>query len=123
MGGAPAPRSTPRGASRSEGSVEIVRWLAEAKGGDAASLGGKGANLAELIRLGMPVPDGFAITTEAYAAHAARCGLADALAPALSRGDFRAAEAAARDLLGGASVGAPLRSAVVAAYHRMGAPP
>ena len=28
-------------------------------------LGGKGANLAEMTRLGMPVPQGFTITTEA----------------------------------------------------------
>ena len=28
-------------------------------------LGGKGANLSEMKRLGLPVPDGFTITTEA----------------------------------------------------------
>ena len=28
-------------------------------------LGGKGANLAEMTRLGLPVPPGFTITTEA----------------------------------------------------------
>ncbi|HEY9290456.1 MAG TPA: PEP/pyruvate-binding domain-containing protein [Microlunatus sp.] len=31
-----------------------------------AVAGGKGANLGELIKIGMPVPDGFVITTEAY---------------------------------------------------------
>ena len=36
--------------------------------GDASMrnlLGGKGANLAEMTRLGMPVPQGFTVTTEA----------------------------------------------------------
>lgn len=36
--------------------------------GDASMrnlLGGKGANLAEMTRLGLPVPQGFTITTEA----------------------------------------------------------
>ena len=36
--------------------------------GDASMrnlLGGKGANLAEMTKLGMPVPQGFTITTEA----------------------------------------------------------
>ncbi len=36
--------------------------------GDASMvdlLGGKGANLAEMTRLGLPVPPGFTITTEA----------------------------------------------------------
>ncbi|MDR2336582.1 MAG: pyruvate,phosphate dikinase, partial [Candidatus Nomurabacteria bacterium] len=32
-----------------------------------ALLGGKGANLAEMTNLGMPVPRGFTITTEACA--------------------------------------------------------
>ena len=30
-------------------------------------LGGKGANLAEMTNIGLPVPQGFTITTEAYA--------------------------------------------------------
>lgn len=28
-------------------------------------LGGKGANLSEMIKLGLPVPEGFTVTTEA----------------------------------------------------------
>jgi pyruvate, orthophosphate dikinase len=36
---------------------------------DTALLGGKGANLAELVRLGLPVPPGFVITTEACVAY------------------------------------------------------
>jgi pyruvate,orthophosphate dikinase len=32
---------------------------------DQDLLGGKGANLAEMTRLGLPVPPGFTITTEA----------------------------------------------------------
>ena len=45
------------------------------KGGDASMktlLGGKGANLAEMSNLGLPVPPGFTITTEVcngYYAH------------------------------------------------------
>jgi rifampicin phosphotransferase len=35
---------------------------------DVSSAGGKGANLGELVRAGLPVPDGFVITTAAYAA-------------------------------------------------------
>ena len=29
-------------------------------------LGGKGANLAEMTNLGMPIPQGFTVTTEAW---------------------------------------------------------
>ena len=32
-------------------------------------LGGKGANLAEMVRIGLPVPPGFTVTTEACSAY------------------------------------------------------
>ncbi|MGP3910138.1 PEP/pyruvate-binding domain-containing protein [Nonomuraea sp. 10N515B] len=35
---------------------------------DLATVGGKGASLARLVRAGLPVPDGFHVTTEAYRA-------------------------------------------------------
>src|SRR6267154_327024 len=37
---------------------------ADGNGGMKALLGGKGANLAEMTRIGLPVPPGFTITTE-----------------------------------------------------------
>src|SRR5512137_1085304 len=46
------------------GSWEGVRGL----------LGGKGANLAEMTRIGVPVPPGFTVTTEACNAYLARGG-------------------------------------------------
>ena len=39
-------------------------------------LGGKGANLAEMTRIGLPVPDGFTITTEACVAYLREDGTA-----------------------------------------------
>ncbi|HWE25609.1 MAG TPA: PEP/pyruvate-binding domain-containing protein, partial [Myxococcales bacterium] len=42
---------------------------------DLAIAGGKGANLGELIRAGFPVPDGFVITTNAYAAAASAASI------------------------------------------------
>ena len=46
------------------GSWDAVRGL----------LGGKGANLAEMVRIGVPVPPGFTITTEACNAYLAHGG-------------------------------------------------
>ena len=34
---------------------------------DLATAGGKAANLGQLVRAGFPVPDGFVVTTDAYA--------------------------------------------------------
>ena len=45
-----------------------TKWVYMFKEGDATMrnlLGGKGANLAEMTNLGLPVPQGFTITTEA----------------------------------------------------------
>ncbi len=44
------------------------KWVYLFKEGDASMrnlLGGKGANLAEMTNIGLPVPQGFTITTEA----------------------------------------------------------
>lgn len=46
-------------------SKKYVYLFSEADGKDRALFGGKGANLAEMTKLGMPVPQGFTITTEA----------------------------------------------------------
>ncbi len=43
----------------------FVYLFKDADGNDRNLLGGKGANLAEMTHLGMPVPQGFTITTEA----------------------------------------------------------
>lgn len=45
--------------------TKYVYLFEEADGGNKAMFGGKGANLAEMTKLGMPVPPGFTITTEA----------------------------------------------------------
>ena len=38
-------------------------------------LGGKGAHLAEMVRIGVPVPCGFTVTTEACTAYLAAAGI------------------------------------------------
>ncbi len=48
--------------------MSTVLGLRELGRDDVARAGGKGANLGELIKAGFDVPDGFVLTTEAYAA-------------------------------------------------------
>src|SRR6202000_2832403 len=63
-----SPRSRARGIRMSEASGRFVYGFGGgAADGDAGMknlLGGKGANLAEMSNLGLPVPPGFSITTE-----------------------------------------------------------
>ena len=46
-------------------SHKYVYLFSEGNGSMRELLGGKGANLAEMTNLGLPVPEGFTITTEA----------------------------------------------------------
>jgi pyruvate,water dikinase len=60
----------------------LVLPLASVGSADLAEVGGKGANLGELMRAGLPVPPGFVVTTDAYAAVAHTVGLDAKLAAA-----------------------------------------
>ena len=71
----------------------MTKWVytfgdgaAEGHAGDRNLLGGKGANLAEMCRLGLPVPPGFTITTELCNWYYAN---GNAYPPALTRTRFR----------------------------------
>ena len=49
--------------------TKYVYDFSEGNGSMRELLGGKGANLAEMVRLGLPVPQGFIVTTEACQAY------------------------------------------------------
>ena len=49
-----------------DGDTALVVDLAELSADSVAAVGGKAANLGELIRAGFDVPPGFCVTTEAY---------------------------------------------------------
>jgi phosphohistidine swiveling domain-containing protein len=63
---------------------EIV-WLGRPASTDPALVGAKAARLAQLVAAGFPVPEGFVVTTEAFARHAGGDrALADSLVSALA---------------------------------------
>ena len=50
----------------------MAKWVYKFSEGNASMrnlLGGKGANLAEMTGLGMPIPQGFTVTTDAACLH------------------------------------------------------
>jgi len=55
----------------------FVRWLSELSKDDVVLVGGKGANLAEMYNLGLPVPPAFVVTSEAYSYFLEQTGLAE----------------------------------------------
>jgi rifampicin phosphotransferase len=56
----------------------MICWLHEVDERHVGRVGGKGANLGRLLRLGLPVPPGFVVTTQAYRAVVASTDLAAA---------------------------------------------
>ncbi len=46
--------------------MDLVKWFEELDKRDVAQAGGKGANLGEMTKAGLPVPPGFVVTAEAY---------------------------------------------------------
>jgi rifampicin phosphotransferase len=84
---------------------------------DLSSAGGKGANLGELVRAGLPVPDGFVITTAAYAAAVQSLDLA--IADRLADDD----SASLRADVEAVSTPANLRAEITDSYAALGAGP
>jgi pyruvate,water dikinase len=79
--------------------MRLVAWLTEFGRDDGALAGGKGANLGELLRAGLPVPPGFVVTTAAYRQFVAVNSLQpriEQLAQAATPGQVGTLESAAR---------------------------
>ena len=57
--------------------IDIVRTFADIGREDVPLVGGKGANLGEMTRTGLPVPPGFVLTIQAYALYLAHNGLSE----------------------------------------------
>jgi pyruvate,water dikinase len=55
---------------------KIILWFDELDKGDIPLVGGKNANLGEMIRAGIPVPPGFAVTAYAYKKFITETGIA-----------------------------------------------
>ena len=90
---------------------------------DIDQAGGKGANLGELTRAGLPVPPGFVIVTGAYREYVAEYQLADKIAAlAAPEGDPAGYESASEQIrtLFAAEVSDAVRAEIAEAYTALG---
>ena len=85
-------------------------------------VGGKGANLGELVRAGLPVPDGFVITTDAYTDFVAANRLGQRIRTLVGADGPEASEQIAAAFVAG-RVPAGLRREILRAYADLGAGP
>ena len=103
-----------------------VAWFADLDKSSGPSVGGKGANLAEMTRAGIPVPPGFVVTTAAFLAALDQGGVREELQRCFAAADVERpvalAEAAEkmRALVRRAGVPDEVRAAVLAAYAQLG---
>ncbi|HEX6026984.1 MAG TPA: phosphoenolpyruvate synthase [Solirubrobacter sp.] len=103
-----------------------VRPFGELTRADVPFAGGKGANLGELTRAGLPVPPGFVVGAPAYAAFCDESGLRGRIAKALEDLDvddtaaLSAASAEVRELVAATPMPEWLSAAITAAYRELG---
>src|SRR5665213_2869357 len=105
--------------------VTPVRPFSDLSVDDVAYAGGKGANLGQLTRAGLPVPPGFVVGAPAYAAYCQETGLAQRLAQLLSGLDvedtaaLQDAAAQARQAVADSAMPGWLADAIAAAYTQL----
>jgi len=103
-----------------------VLWLDEVILADAPAVGGKGANLGDLLRAGFAVPGGFVVTSAAYLRAADVAGVRAELRTVLGEVDvddaaaFEASCARLADLAGTVELPAELADAILGAYRELG---
>lgn len=102
-----------------------TRTFSELSRDDVSYAGGKGANLGQLTRAGLPVPPGFVVGAPAYAAYCQETGLAQRLAQLLSGLDvedttvLQDAAAQARQAVTDSEMPSWLADAIAAAYEQL----
>ncbi len=105
----------------------VVARLGEVGRADVPVAGGKGANLGELVRAGLPVPPGFVVLADAYLRAVDAAGVRAELAAIAAGADpddagaLRAGAARARDLILATAVPDDVRVALLDRYHELGA--
>lgn len=107
--------------------TEYVAWFEELSKSDVSRAGGKGANLGEMTRAGLPVPPGFVITPQAFFAALDAAGARDELrrlfesAPADDQTALADTAARMRALAVGVRLPDDVRESIATAYTKLGA--
>ena len=105
--------------------MEIVKWFKDLGKADVSKAGGKGANLGELVKAGLPVPPGFVVTAQAYLLFNTESGLSQKIVHAMEGidvDDTVALQAKAREvqeMIIGTEMPATIKSEILKAYDEM----
>ncbi|MBI4300055.1 MAG: phosphoenolpyruvate synthase [Chloroflexi bacterium] len=106
--------------------TKTVVWFDEVGKNDVGLVGGKGANLGEMTRAGIPVPPGFIVTADAYFSFLAQANLAANIKKILASLDphdsdkLQRASAAIMTAISGVKMPEEIGKEILVAYKRMG---
>jgi len=105
--------------------MEIVKWFEDLGKADVAKAVGKGANLGELVKAGLPVPGGFVITAQAYLLFTTESGLSQSISHSiegLDVDDTAALQAKAKEIqemIVSADMPTVIKSEIIKAYEEL----
>ena len=105
--------------------MEIVKWFEEIGKADVAKAGGKGANLGELVKAGLPVPPGFVITAQAYQLFITVSGLSQKISHAIedldvdNTGQLQARAKEIQALITNTNMPSNIRDEIIGAYEEL----
>ncbi|KKQ92993.1 MAG: Phosphoenolpyruvate synthase [candidate division CPR2 bacterium GW2011_GWC2_39_10] len=102
-----------------------ILWFSEVGKGDGATVGGKGANLGELLKAGIPVPNGYNITAQAYFYFLEKAGLKEPITEILdgldveNSKDLQERAERVQALIEKATMPEDLKAAIIENYHKL----
>ena len=105
---------------------KAVVWFREVTKNDIAIVGGKGANLGEMTKAGIPVPQGFIVTAHAYFSFIEKTGIHDEIVNTLEPLDVQDSKqlqtlaAKVQDIIKGAEIPPEIIEQIERAYVKMG---
>ncbi|MGQ0560850.1 MAG: phosphoenolpyruvate synthase [Gemmatimonadota bacterium] len=105
--------------------MAFIRWFEDLGRDDVALVGGKGANLGEMTRAELPVPEGFAVTVDAYRRFQEASGLAHQISEQLEQlqvgdpAELRRSAESLQDLIRRAAIPDDVRDAIAEAYDEL----
>ncbi|MHB0976813.1 MAG: phosphoenolpyruvate synthase [Candidatus Aquicultorales bacterium] len=106
--------------------MKTILWFSEISKEDVVTAGGKGANLGEMARSGLPVPNGFVVISDAYFAFLGKTGIRDLIVESLANLNvnetklLNEASRKIKEAIFKEQVPPEIAEAVVSAYGRLG---